>query len=117
MDSRQKKQIPRTKLKILALRNSYHGDTFGAMSVSDRSVFTLAFHELLFDVLFIDTPDENNIEDIKQAIEPHADDIAAFIYEPLVQGAGGMKMYEARWMNKLLSMFSNTILSALPMKS
>src|SRR3954447_26038385 len=37
--------------KILAFNNSYHGDTFGAMSVSDRSVFTLAFHDLLFEVI------------------------------------------------------------------
>jgi len=35
-----------TRTKILAFKNAYHGDTFGAMSVSDRSVFTLAFHGL-----------------------------------------------------------------------
>ena len=38
--------------KILAFKNAYHGDTFGAMSVSDRSVFTLAFHDFLFEVVF-----------------------------------------------------------------
>ncbi len=46
--------------KILALNNSYHGDTFGAMSVSDRGVFTLAFQYKLFEVVFIEgatTPD------------------------------------------------------------
>lgn len=90
------------KTKILAFNNSYHGDTFGAMSVSDRSVFTLAFQDLFFEVIFIDVPDENNIEESKQVIEQHGDEIAAFIYEPLVQGAGGMKMYDAVWMNKLL---------------
>ncbi len=42
--------------KILAFNNSYHGDTFGAMSISDRSVFTLAFHDKLFEVVFIDAP-------------------------------------------------------------
>ena len=47
--------------KILAFKNSYHGDTFGAMSVSDRGVFTLAFHDLLFEVIFIDVPTEENI--------------------------------------------------------
>ena len=97
---RNKKQG--TRNKILAFNNSYHGDTFGAMSVSDRSVFTLAFHELLFDVIFVDVPDENNSEATKKLIEEEADEIAAFIYEPLVQGAGGMKMYDAIWMNELL---------------
>src|SRR3954452_9085913 len=88
--------------KILAFNNSYHGDTFGAMSVSDRSVFTLAFHDLLFEVIFIDTPTNENIETIKSVIEQHSNEIAAFIYEPLVQGAGGMKMYDAALMNELL---------------
>jgi len=90
------------KNKILAFNNSYHGDTFGAMSVSDRSVFTLAFHDVLLDVIFVDTPDENNINSIKNEIEKHADSIAAFIYEPLVQGAGGMKMYNSVLMDELL---------------
>jgi adenosylmethionine-8-amino-7-oxononanoate aminotransferase len=88
--------------KILAFTNAYHGDTFGAMSVSDRSVFTLAFHDLLFEVIFIDTPAEHTIEEIKSTIEQHSDELAAFIYEPLVQGAGGMKMYDALLMNELL---------------
>lgn len=89
--------------KILAFNNSYHGDTFGAMSVSDRSVFTLAFHNLLFEVVFIDTPTEDNIGDIKAIIHRHGNEIAAFIYEPLVQGAGGIKMYDAYLMNELLN--------------
>ncbi len=93
--------------KILAFNNSYHGDTFGAMSVSDRSVFTLAFHDMLFEVIFIDVPDENNINEIKQTLEHHTEEIAAFIYEPLVQGAGGMKMYDAFWMDELLEYVQN----------
>lgn len=100
-ETRNKEQEPRNK--ILAFKNSYHGDTFGAMSVSDRSVFTLAFHDLLFEVIFIDTPTEDNIGDIKAIIHKHSSEIAAFIYEPLVQGAGGMKMYDAYLMNELLN--------------
>ncbi len=88
--------------KILAFKNAYHGDTFGAMSVSDRSVFTLAFHDMLFEVIFIDTPTAENIGEIKAVIHQHSSEIAAFIYEPLVQGAGGMKMYDADLMNELL---------------
>lgn len=88
--------------KILAFKNAYHGDTFGAMSVSDRGVFTLAFHDMLFEVIFIDTPTPGNIEEIKLIIHNHSSEIAAFIYEPLVQGAGGMKTYDAHLMNELL---------------
>ncbi len=89
--------------KIIAFKNSYHGDTFGAMSVSDRSVFTLAFHEYLFDVVFLDTPTEANISSLKNIMLAHAPDTAAFIYEPLVQGAGGMNMYDPYLLNELLS--------------
>lgn len=89
--------------KIIAFNNSYHGDTFGAMSVSDRSVFTLAFHDLLFDVIFIDTPTTENITALKATIDAHAPQTAAFIYEPLVQGAGGMNMYEPDLLDQLLS--------------
>ncbi len=86
--------------KILAFRNSYHGDTFGAMSVSDRSVFTLAFQDKLFEVIFIDAPGSSELVDkIKQL---PFDEIACFIYEPLVQGAGGMNMYNAEGLNNLL---------------
>jgi len=89
--------------KILAFKNSYHGDTFGAMSVSDRSVFTLAFHDLLFEVIFIDVPTKENIDGLKNIVEKNSGEIAAFIYEPLVQGAGGMKMYDAVWMDELIA--------------
>jgi adenosylmethionine---8-amino-7-oxononanoate aminotransferase len=93
----------RPRHKILAFHNSYHGDTFGAMSVSDRSVFTRAFQDKLFEVVFIDTPTLENIGDSKAIIHQHAHEIAAFIYEPLVQGAGGMKMYDAYLLNELLN--------------
>jgi adenosylmethionine-8-amino-7-oxononanoate aminotransferase len=92
-----------TRKKILAFKNSYHGDTFGAMSVSDRGVFTLAFHDLLFEVIFIDTPTTENIGDIKAIIHENGHEIACFIYEPLVQGAGGMKMTDPYLLNELLN--------------
>ena len=92
----------RSRKKILAFNNSYHGDTFGAMSISDRSIFTLAFHDKLFEVIFIDTPTQENIHTIKETISQLGAEIAAFIYEPLVQGAGGMKIYEAALLDELL---------------
>lgn len=105
--STRQEDIPATdyqiRTKILAFCNSYHGDTFGAMSVSDRSIFTLAFRDKLFDVIFIDTPTPENIEALKAVIYQHGDEAAAFIYEPLLQGAGGMKIYDAGLLDELLS--------------
>src|SRR5664279_1934201 len=88
--------------KILAFENAYHGDTFGAMSVSGRGLFTDAFSDLLFDVVFIETPNAGNLEKIKSVIRSLSGKIAAFIYEPLLQAAGGMRLYEAGHMSELL---------------
>ena len=89
--------------KILAFHHSYHGDTFGAMSISERGVYTLAFRDKLFEVIFIDTPDDKNLDELKQEIGKYKNEIACFIYEPLLQGAGGMKMYDAKNLDNLLS--------------
>ncbi|HEV8084766.1 MAG TPA: adenosylmethionine--8-amino-7-oxononanoate transaminase, partial [Chitinophagaceae bacterium] len=89
--------------KILAFHHSYHGDTFGAMSISERGTYTVAFRDKLFEVIFIETPNDDNFESIKAIIEKYKNEIACFIYEPLLQGAGGMKMYDAKSLNSLLS--------------
>jgi adenosylmethionine-8-amino-7-oxononanoate aminotransferase len=88
--------------KILAFNNSYHGDTFGAMSASGRSVFTKAFDDKLFDVIFIDIPTSYNLLSVQSEIAKYQNQIACFIYEPLLQGAGGMKIYEGSILNELL---------------
>lgn len=90
------------KKKVLAFNNSYHGDTFGAMAVSARSAFTRPFDDLLFDVRFIDLPDKENIQDLKSYISSISHELSAFIFEPLVQGAGGMLMYEAEYLDQLI---------------
>jgi adenosylmethionine-8-amino-7-oxononanoate aminotransferase len=92
---------PRTK--ILAFKNAYHGDTFGAMSVSGRSAFTAAFDTMLFEVEFIDLPAASNIEGLKSQISSLKSDLACFIFEPLVQGASGMLMYEAKYLDELMA--------------
>ncbi len=94
------------KKKIIAFRDSYHGDTFGAMSVSARSAFTAPFWPYLFEVAFIDVPTPGNeAESIKQ-LEAHAlqGDVAAFIYEPLVLGTAGMVMYKPEVLDNLLEL-------------
>lgn len=84
---------PRTR--ILAFDHAYHGDTFGAMSVSGRSIFTKPFGSLLFDVDYLPSPGETPIEEVLSALERLTADgeTAGLILEPLVQGAGGMLMY------------------------
>jgi adenosylmethionine-8-amino-7-oxononanoate aminotransferase len=97
-----------TKQKLICFEHSYHGDTFGAMSVSARSAFTEAFSSLLFDVIFIPLPQKGNeaesVNALKKTIELHGSEIAAFIFEPLVLGAGGMLMYEPEALDSLLTL-------------
>jgi adenosylmethionine-8-amino-7-oxononanoate aminotransferase len=90
------------RAKILAFRHSYHGDTFGAMSISERSVFTAPFRDYLFEVVFIDTPTPENIQQLRADIRRQGREIACFIYEPLLQAAGGMRIYEAALLDELL---------------
>ncbi len=92
---------PRTKM--LAFKNAYHGDTFGAMAVSGRSAFTAAFDSLLFEVEFIDLPDASNIKALKSRISYLRSELACFIFEPLVQGTAGMVMYEVEYLDELLA--------------
>ncbi len=92
------------KKKIIAFKHAYHGDTFGSMSVSDRGDFTRPFHNYLFDVEFISPPlsghEETSKDQLLAAMQNK--DVAAFIYEPLIMGAGGMLMYEPQPLNELL---------------
>ena len=88
--------------KVLAFTNGYHGDTFGAMSVSGRSAWTRPFEQLLFDVVFIDPPTKENLPGLKSLISDIAAETACFVYEPLVQGSGGMLMHSADCLDELM---------------
>lgn len=92
------------KKKFIAFTNSYHGDTFGAMAVSQRDVFTQPFHDHLFQVEYLEIPTEDNIDRNMEVLEQllGEQNIAGFIFEPLVQGAGGMRMYLAEHLDFLL---------------
>ncbi len=93
----------RPKNKILAFKQGYHGDTFGAMSVSERGQWTAPFSDKLFDVIFIDPPTSTNLEQTKALIREFAEDIACLIYEPLIQGAGGMLMHSTEDLSDLMA--------------
>ncbi|MCX8080261.1 MAG: adenosylmethionine--8-amino-7-oxononanoate transaminase [Bacteroidia bacterium] len=91
--------------RYLAFHGGYHGDTFGGMSAAERNVFNAAFRNLLFDTFLIPLPDDDKIPDILNTIEIEhkKNPFIAFIYEPLVQGAAGMKMYEARYLEQIIN--------------
>jgi adenosylmethionine-8-amino-7-oxononanoate aminotransferase len=84
---------------ILALEDSYHGDTFGAMAAGARGLFTKPFDPLLFDVRHLSTRGSQEDLDLLEGL-CHSRQAAAFIFEPLVQGAGGMRMYTAEVLNR-----------------
>ena len=92
------------KNKIIALKGAYHGDTFGAMAIGERGIFTAPFSNHLFDVSFIDFPDaENEAMVLQQFIAlVRTGEIGAFIFEPLLQGAAGMRMYSPAILDALL---------------
>jgi len=96
------------KKQLIALEGAYHGDTFGSMSVSGRDAFTRPFRQHLFDTTYLPFPDDDNRTEVLQAMEEAcaSGDVAAFIFEPLVQGASGMRMYEAEMLDRLLSIAS-----------
>jgi adenosylmethionine---8-amino-7-oxononanoate aminotransferase len=91
------------KTRVLALDGAYHGDTFGAMSVSQRGVFNQAFEHLFFEVDFIDFP---SLEKEKSCLEKAeklflSGDFAAVILEPIVQGSAGMRMYRPEFLEQI----------------
>ncbi len=91
--------------KVIAFEGAYHGDTFGSMSVGERGDFTRPFHPFLFNVESIPVPNANNFEDVIARFEHlvSTKEVAAFIFEPLVQGAAGMVMYKREYLNTLLN--------------
>ncbi|MBI4929267.1 MAG: adenosylmethionine--8-amino-7-oxononanoate transaminase [Bacteroidetes bacterium] len=94
------------KTKVIAFENAYHGDTFGAMSVSERGAFTKPFDFGLFDVAFIDAPikgkETESIQQLTSAINHQPSTIAAFIFEPIVQGVAGMVIHEAKALSEMI---------------
>ncbi|CAM3443597.1 MULTISPECIES: adenosylmethionine--8-amino-7-oxononanoate transaminase [Yersinia] len=96
--------------RILTLRHGYHGDTFGAMSVCDPQNSMHSLYEgYLANHLFADAPqcrfDEkwnpDDIHDFAEKIEQHHGEIAAVILEPIVQGAGGMRIYHPAYLREV----------------
>ncbi|WP_404765018.1 adenosylmethionine--8-amino-7-oxononanoate transaminase [Proteus terrae] len=93
--------------RIVALKQGYHGDTFGAMSVCDpdNSMHSL-YKGYLPNHLFVDAPktgfyeewDPTDIHSLRSTLEQHHQEIAAVMLEPIVQGAGGMRIYHPEYL-------------------
>jgi adenosylmethionine-8-amino-7-oxononanoate aminotransferase len=94
------------KEKVIAIKGAYHGDTFGSMSVAERGLFTKPFHPFLFATSFIDFPYVDHEADVVDQFTEllSQNDVAAFIFEPLVQAAAGMRMYRPTLLDKLILM-------------
>lgn len=92
---------------FIALENGFHGDTFGAMSVSGLSVYNGPFEDFLIDVKRIPIPNKENVDEIIESLKKITLEckVAGFIYEPMIQGAAGMKIYEGESINKVLKFF------------
>ncbi|MBF6323680.1 adenosylmethionine--8-amino-7-oxononanoate transaminase [Nocardia cyriacigeorgica] len=94
------------KRRLLTWRGGYHGDTFTPMSVCDPDG---GMHALWTDVLaeqvFVPAPprdfDPGYVAALGQAMAEHADELAAVIVEPVVQGAGGMRWHDPRYLTEL----------------
>jgi len=90
--------------RILALEGGYHGETFGAMSAGAKSIFSAPFENYLFEVDHLPFPsdEEATLSALKSQLEKK--DVACFIFEPLVQGASGMRMYSSATLNKMIAL-------------
>ncbi len=98
----------RPRRKIIALEDGYHGDTFGTMSAGARSVYNKVYEPFLFEVEHIPVPvagkESESFEALEHLLKTHKDDVAAFIFEPLIQGAGGMQIYTPETLKTLVDM-------------
>ena len=89
--------------RILALEHGYHGDTFGAMAVGARGGFNDIYDEFLFDVTRLPFP-HNTLAALERELATDPNGFAAFVFEPLALGAGGMLMYDATLLAALVAL-------------
>ena len=103
------------KTKFITLKNSYHGETVGALSVGDVELYKETYQPLLMEVIVVpgadtynkpDEEDENDyvermFENMESTLAQHHDEVCAVIVEPLVQCAGYMRMYPAKYLELL----------------
>ncbi len=103
------------KTKFVTLENSYHGETLGALAVGNVELYKKTYAPLLMDVISVPSPDcyfreegeswgdysQRRFELMEKTLQENADNICSVIVEPLVQCAGGMRMYDAQYLTLL----------------
>ena len=103
------------KRKFIALKNSYHGDTLGAVSVGGIDLYHKVYKPLLFEIVQAQSPycyrcpcncekescNEECLNSVENILKEQSKEIAGIIIEPLVQAAGGMIMYKKEYITKL----------------
>ncbi|MFZ4762125.1 MAG: adenosylmethionine--8-amino-7-oxononanoate transaminase [Alphaproteobacteria bacterium] len=99
-------QPPRTR--ILAMEHAYHGDSFGAMAVGARNIFSQSYDSLLFAVDRIPFPhpanEQASLAWLADYLQKHGTEVAAMIVEPLILGAGGMLMWRPEIFAQMVAM-------------
>ena len=103
------------RTRFIALSGGYHGETIGALSVTDVALYRSTYAPLLFEPILAPSPDaylgepgetaaetaRRRLQDMRQLLEAHASEVSAVIVEPLVQCAGGMRMHHADYLKGL----------------
>jgi len=103
------------RTRFIALTGGYHGETLGALSVTDIALYRRTYAPLLLEPIFAPSPDaydrlrgetavdcaSRRLGELRVILEQHAGDVCAIIVEPLVQCAGGMRMYDASYLGGL----------------
>jgi adenosylmethionine-8-amino-7-oxononanoate aminotransferase len=89
------------RTRFIALKNSYHGDTLGAMAVGEPEGFHDVFRSLMPQVDFVES---GNLQQLQSILKSFPQSHAAFIFEPMIQGAGGMRTYEASFLEEAMNL-------------
>jgi adenosylmethionine-8-amino-7-oxononanoate aminotransferase len=91
---------------LIAFEEGFHGETFGAMSASGDHSFNTAFHSHLFEILRIPAPlpgrEKESAAALARCLEQKS--VYAFLFEPLIMGVGGMRMYEPEALDVLIGL-------------
>ena len=110
----------KNKNKFMAFNRGYHGDTFGAMSVGFSSGFYEPFKDSVNESFFFKFPEnwsgnnhieeseKQSLDEVKKIIKKNKNQIAAVILEPLIQGAGGMRICRKNYLDELVKIFKDS---------
>lgn len=94
-----------SKPLFVSLENSYHGETMGALAVSDNGLYKDIYEDILIKTVQAKSPSLHDediaIEDMRRVLSENKDKVNSVVIEPLIQCAGSMKMYDASYIKKL----------------